>query len=104
MKGTADPIHIPPPEIFLLCGKLDQAGHDVCVCNSLQCGRQMAQQKNEYEEMKKSLEEEASKLRQVSDDDDCGGGMPLELVSLVYKGEACRNLLWLSPPPGGVSQ
>ncbi|XP_053192030.1 protein GOLM2 isoform X4 [Scomber japonicus] len=31
---------------------------------SLQCGRQIAQLKNEYEETKKTLEEEASKLRQ----------------------------------------
>ncbi|XP_029311243.1 LOW QUALITY PROTEIN: protein CASC4 [Cottoperca gobio] len=31
---------------------------------SLQCGRQIAQLKDEYEETKKSLEEEASKLRQ----------------------------------------
>ena len=61
----------------------------------------MAQQKNEYEEMKKSLEEEASKLRQVSDDDDGdrGGRMPLELVRLFYKGEACRKPLWLSAAP-----
>lgn len=33
---------------------------------SLQCGRQIAQLKDEYEESKKTLEEEASKLRQVS--------------------------------------
>lgn len=35
---------------------------------SLQCGRQIAQLKDEYEETKKTLEEEASKLRQVSTD------------------------------------
>ncbi len=35
---------------------------------SLQCGRQIAQLKDEYEETKKTLEEEASKLRQVSND------------------------------------
>lgn len=33
---------------------------------SLQCGRQIAQLKDEYEESKKNLEEEASRLRQVS--------------------------------------
>uniref|UniRef100_A0A3Q0R5N4 Protein GOLM2 n=1 Tax=Amphilophus citrinellus TaxID=61819 RepID=A0A3Q0R5N4_AMPCI len=33
---------------------------------SLQCGRQIAQLKNEYEEAKKTLEKEASKLRWVS--------------------------------------
>lgn len=32
---------------------------------SLQCGRQIAQLKEEYEETKKALEVEASKLRQV---------------------------------------
>jgi len=36
---------------------------------SLQCGRQIAQLKEEYEETKKTLEEEASKLRQVSIDE-----------------------------------
>lgn len=36
------------------------------VLTSLQCGRQIAQLKDEYEETKKTLEEEASKLRQVS--------------------------------------
>lgn len=35
---------------------------------SLQCGRQIAQLKEEYEETKKTLEAEASKLRQVSID------------------------------------
>ena len=35
---------------------------------SLQCGRQIAQLKEEYEETKKTLEEQASKLRQVSID------------------------------------
>lgn len=34
---------------------------------SLQCGRQIAQLKEEYEETKKNLEVEASKLRQVSE-------------------------------------
>lgn len=33
---------------------------------SLQCGRQIAQLKDEYEESKKTLEQEALKLRQVS--------------------------------------
>lgn len=33
---------------------------------SLQCGRQIAQLKDEYEEAKKTLEEETLKLRQVS--------------------------------------
>lgn len=37
----------------------------MCI-TSLQCGRQIAQLKNEYEETKKTLEEEASKLRRVS--------------------------------------
>lgn len=36
---------------------------------SLQCGRQIAQLRDEYEETKKTLEEEASKLRQVSIDE-----------------------------------
>ncbi|KAM6942649.1 protein GOLM2 [Xenentodon cancila] len=36
---------------------------------SLQCGRQIAQLKDEYEETKKTLEEEASKLRQSIMDD-----------------------------------
>lgn len=36
---------------------------------SLQCGRQIAQLKEEYEESKKTLEAEASKLRQVRNDD-----------------------------------
>lgn len=40
---------------------------------SLQCGRQIAQLKDEYEESKKTLEEEASKLRQVSDNRHDGG-------------------------------
>lgn len=35
---------------------------------SLQCGRQIAQLKEEYEESKKGLEAETSKLRQVSVD------------------------------------
>lgn len=35
---------------------------------SLQCGRQIAQLKEEYEEAKKTLEAEALKLRQVSTD------------------------------------
>lgn len=36
------------------------------VLTSLQCGRQIAQLKDEYEEAKKTLEEETLKLRQVS--------------------------------------
>lgn len=35
------------------------------VLTSLQCGRQIAQLKEEYEETKKILEAEATKLRQV---------------------------------------
>lgn len=42
--------------------------NEECVSTSLQCGRQIAQLKDEYEETKKTLEEEASKLRQVSVD------------------------------------
>lgn len=41
----------------------------VCVFISLQCGRQIAQLKEEYEESKKTLEAEASKLRQVRTED-----------------------------------
>lgn len=43
-------------KLLLLCGNF----------LSLQCGRQIAQLKEEYEETKKTWEEEASKLRQVS--------------------------------------
>lgn len=37
----------------------------VCVYDSLQCGRQITQLMDEYEEAKKTLEEEAVKLRKV---------------------------------------
>lgn len=39
------------------------------VLTSLQCGRQIAQLKEEYEEAKKTLEAEAAKLRQVGMDE-----------------------------------
>ncbi|XP_037345810.2 protein GOLM2 isoform X1 [Pungitius pungitius] len=47
---------------------------------SLQCGRQIAQLKEEYEETKKTLEEEASKLRQtvVDGQKDAGAGRHAE--------------------------
>lgn len=35
------------------------------MCDSLQCGRQITQLMDEYEEAKKTLEEEAVKLRKV---------------------------------------
>lgn len=45
--------------------------NEKCVSISLQCGRQIAQLKEDYEESKKTLVEEASKLRQVSVDAVC---------------------------------
>ena len=37
----------------------------LCVSSSLQCGRQIAQLKDEYEESKKTLEGQAAELRKV---------------------------------------
>ena len=45
----------------------------VFMCVSLQCGRQIAELKEEYEDNKKTLEQEAAKLRQVGLEDQKNG-------------------------------
>lgn len=57
-------------QFYNIVEKKDVADINVAyVFISLQCGRQIAQLKEEYEESKKTLEAEASKLRQVRNDD-----------------------------------
>lgn len=66
------------------------------VFTSLQCGRQIAQLKEECEETKKTLEEEASKLRQVSIDKISTDELESILVTLVNGERLC-------PPPSSYT-